>query len=394
VSSNSDVADFRDAVHLKNSPILTGFASSQLLVYANKAAFDKRNDADEKEEPLEEDSLISDLGKSKKAALIVIVPSPILAELKGIKPCEILIYKHICNAIESDGFLSFGQQDTEIIPSTTLKKLYIRESYKSIASSIMQSNTSSQMHVATSSIIEKPGSIKKAIITGTPGIGKSLFMIYLLHKLVMEGKRVLFIYHPDTIYFDGKGGIFRFPSGDFPLDTDDSFWNDSLWCLFDAKEKNDSDLGRLPYERCNFVLSTSPRRELVNDFKKPPVPQVFYMPTWTETELEAIAPLFDNVTAWRGRFEFLGGIPQKLFEDVEKEPHVILDTACKQFSLDNYIRIVDLDSSITEHSRVIHSLVHITSTVPFTECSVCYASQKAVEIIAEKLEKETKRNLL
>ena len=43
VSSSADVADFRDAAHLKNSSILTGIASSQLLVYKNKDAFDKRN---------------------------------------------------------------------------------------------------------------------------------------------------------------------------------------------------------------------------------------------------------------------------------------------------------------------------------------------------------------
>ena len=77
-SPASDVADFRKAVHLKNTSILTGITSSQLLVYKNKDAFDKRNAAavDEgKEEPLEEDSLIGGYGTSKKEALIVAVPS-------------------------------------------------------------------------------------------------------------------------------------------------------------------------------------------------------------------------------------------------------------------------------------------------------------------------------
>ena len=81
VSSSADVADFRDAVIEKfdkqKSSVLTGFASSQLDVYKNKAAFDKRNAAVDngKEEPLEEDSLIDGLGTSKKEALIVVVPS-------------------------------------------------------------------------------------------------------------------------------------------------------------------------------------------------------------------------------------------------------------------------------------------------------------------------------
>ncbi|KAI9345211.1 kinase-like domain-containing protein [Obelidium mucronatum] len=68
---------FRDAVHLKNSSILTGIASSQLRVYKNKLSFDKRNTSvvvdTEQEEPLEEDALIDGFGTSKKDALVVAV---------------------------------------------------------------------------------------------------------------------------------------------------------------------------------------------------------------------------------------------------------------------------------------------------------------------------------
>jgi hypothetical protein len=75
------VDQFRDAIFEKfdkqKSSVLTGFASSQLGVYKNKAAFDKRNSAvdERKEAPLEEDSLIDSLGTSKKEALVVVVPS-------------------------------------------------------------------------------------------------------------------------------------------------------------------------------------------------------------------------------------------------------------------------------------------------------------------------------
>lgn len=57
--------------------LFSSFVASQLLVYENKAAFEKRNAAteDEKVEPLEEDSFINGLGASKKEAHIVIVPS-------------------------------------------------------------------------------------------------------------------------------------------------------------------------------------------------------------------------------------------------------------------------------------------------------------------------------
>ena len=71
VSASADVDDFRKAVKIEYADShLQGIAPSNLLVYKNKAAFDE-----EKEEPLEEDSLLDDFGASKKEALIVVVPS-------------------------------------------------------------------------------------------------------------------------------------------------------------------------------------------------------------------------------------------------------------------------------------------------------------------------------
>jgi hypothetical protein len=76
------IAQFRDAVKKKDkddgdAAVLTPFKSSQLLVYKNKAAFDKRNAAvgEGKEEPLEVDTFIHGLGASEEEALVVAIPS-------------------------------------------------------------------------------------------------------------------------------------------------------------------------------------------------------------------------------------------------------------------------------------------------------------------------------
>ena len=73
VSSSADVADFRDAVKVKHSNKLSSVDASQLLVYKNKASFDKRNSQNGKEEPLEVDSLVDGLGETEEEALIVAV---------------------------------------------------------------------------------------------------------------------------------------------------------------------------------------------------------------------------------------------------------------------------------------------------------------------------------
>ena len=71
-ASSADVDDLRDAVYAKNSGILAGIVPAQLKVYRDAAHFSAR----EMEGPLEEDSELGDMGKSKKQALIILVPSP------------------------------------------------------------------------------------------------------------------------------------------------------------------------------------------------------------------------------------------------------------------------------------------------------------------------------
>eukprot|EP00557_Chaetoceros_sp_GSL56_P003743 CAMPEP_0176496978 /NCGR_PEP_ID=MMETSP0200_2-20121128/11477_1 /TAXON_ID=947934 /ORGANISM="Chaetoceros sp., Strain GSL56" /LENGTH=475 /DNA_ID=CAMNT_0017894957 /DNA_START=66 /DNA_END=1490 /DNA_ORIENTATION=+ len=360
--AGSVVAQFRKLIHRENAPILTGITASQLLIYKNKDAFDKRQNVIDPEEgePLKSSRGINGLGETEEEALVVIVPSSI--QLAPFPTCDVPFYKHICSATERDEWISFGQHK---MPSTNLNRLYIRESYRIIASRI------------------HPG-IDKVIITGTPGIGKSMFLIYLLWKLVKEGKRVLFIFHPYNIYYDGQGGVFLLET--IPTFIHRSFWNESLWCLFDAKYQKEDDLNKFPIELCTFVLSTSPRREMVNDFKKPPVPQYFYMPPWTESELEAIAPLFPAhaTSKWHDRFQILGGIPRLVLEDTSKNPTQILEVACKNCSLEDCMKNIGLDSTLSEKSlMVIHSLIHMTSTPPFTEPSVCFASEAAMSIIVK-----------
>jgi hypothetical protein len=80
VSSSADVADFRDAVQLKyDKPnYLKDIPSGALIVYKNKAAFDKRNAAvdDGKEEPLKSSYKLKGLGETEEEAVVVVVPSP------------------------------------------------------------------------------------------------------------------------------------------------------------------------------------------------------------------------------------------------------------------------------------------------------------------------------
>jgi hypothetical protein len=361
IAGISRLGGVQDAIKAKLSNSLAQVDAPQLQLYTNS----------NRDQLINTWALFNSLPQeyfTEGGSCVVIGTSPPPSRQPTFPPCQMPFYNDINQTTELNGWLSFVHP----IPSSTLNHLYIRDSYETIASSI------------------RPG-INKAIITGTPGIGKSLFMIYLLWKLVKAGRRVLFIYHPNNIYYDGQGGVFEL--ADYPSVIDHKFWNADLWCLFDAKSKEEGHLSALPYPTCTFVLSMSPRREMINDFKKPPIPQIFYMPLWNEIELETIAPSFPNSNDWHERFRILGGIPRHVLEVTDTNPIELLQAACRQCELNACIKIVGLNSAITDKTNVEHSLVHITSTPPFTHSSVSYASATALDIIVANKDAEAKHKM-
>ncbi len=78
-------------------------------------------------------------------------------------------YANMREFIENGGWIVFEGP----VQSTCMTKIYVRECYKQIASMIITESKS------------------RTLITGTSGIGKSFFLIYLLWRLVKEWKRVV-----------------------------------------------------------------------------------------------------------------------------------------------------------------------------------------------------------
>ena len=167
---------------------------------------------------------------------------------------------HLPTIAENNDWLEFAYP----IPLTECQKLYIRSSYKVIAE-----NALSKIN---------PDHRKYAIITGTPGIGKSVFLFYIFWHLVKEGKCVLFATTKPAIYFDGNSAFDL-----FSLPSSRQFWTPDLWCLVDSKDP--TDIPGFPVDACSVILSSTPRNDFISAFSKlVPAPPVFYMPLWTREE--------------------------------------------------------------------------------------------------------------
>jgi hypothetical protein len=97
MSPESVVHHFRDAVKAKNSVILPGIVSTQLLVYSNREAFDQGN------APLDEETLVDGLGTSKAQALVVAVVDDSVGRLVPLQvnPREHIEYNKIAEVLKT-----------------------------------------------------------------------------------------------------------------------------------------------------------------------------------------------------------------------------------------------------------------------------------------------------
>ena len=119
------VAEFRDAVLSKNSNKLASVDASDLLIYRNIAAFDRRNNdaanKEEKEEPLDPTQSVDGLGSQEDMLVVAVPPPPSQPSLQQIQPllfppCKVSFFNNLDNATESHGgWISFGH---EVMPST------------------------------------------------------------------------------------------------------------------------------------------------------------------------------------------------------------------------------------------------------------------------------------
>lgn len=291
-----------------------------------------------------------------------------------LRMCDTAFFRSMADCEVTDGWLNFGGS----IPWSNHSCMYVRACYPVICNGIMKKTTADTAW--------------KASVTGTPGIGKSYFLFYLLWRLLQKKKRVLLICHPETVYYDDKGGVFELSS--FPNKTDHSFWSVDLWCLFDCKFKTIADLATIPMSRCRCVLSSSPRRAILNDFAKEPVPFEIFMPLWLETELALLAQKsYPNLgNSWRTRFSVLGGIPRHVLSVVKKKAETMVTEACATCSLDDCLKAIG--STISEKTpEVVHCLVHKDSVSPYTDYRMKFASDFVLDCLVRKHGNDAKHKM-
>jgi hypothetical protein len=363
------VVDVRDAVKLKFADShLAGIAPSDLTVFAHQEAYDAKQALPKASSP------VTDLGKDEDNPLIVAMPTlakqvapddrasgSLLIPQDGVfDHCSNPFFLQFPTVDQVDDWLEFSS----LLPLTRRQALYIRSSYQVIADQALL-NPDVDM-------------VKYAVVTGTPGVGKSVFVYYVMWRLIKEKKRVLLFDNNGLFYFDGSTMLNCLA---LPSKFNEQFWSPDLWCLVDSMDP--TSIPGLPYRLCSVLLASTPRRDCIGEFKKqPPTADVFYMPLWSKEELAIIAPMYPHAAdVWENRFDCLGGVPRLVLQDIETNPQALLMSACSSCTLDDCIMLVSIYSEINSKTKIAQILIHIRSQEPYREYEVVYASDLAMQLI-------------
>ena len=187
VDTSIDAYGFCDAVYNKNAFILPGIIPSQLVVYANKIVFEAKG------EPLEEDAIINNYGNKKKDALIVVVPS--ISDHSTNKRRRINDDESIFIPCEIPWRTNPDVEVTMDDENTMLVAVGAPQSYSYSSSKFYVRSCYEKYYELITELLDRPypEKINYISVTGTPGIGKSVFYFYFINRYLSEnpGKSVI-----------------------------------------------------------------------------------------------------------------------------------------------------------------------------------------------------------
>jgi len=352
------IVHLRKAIKKENANDLATVDARNLKVFKNKV--------DLSGEPIDEEMLVSDLdvndrgceaGKKKKDALLVVVPesrvssrsssetslAPVAKKQKlddlSLRLQSFVNVKLVdgCIVSENDTYLPLLHEE--------IQKLFVRECYTDVFGLLLT---------------DIARGLKDFGISGTPGVGKSLFFLYFLFRIMNDSP-----WKPKRIVYQ-RGNRFEC----FDLEEHDVVELDYLEPAVLVRDKDTFYVvdGRYSYPlsaSCITLFISSPRSDHFKDYVKQQKATVWYFPVWTLEELSicrrSCYPLFpQNVLA--ERFRVYGGVARFAFYDFKtgvpyarKDP-VEMETALADVNAVKSLRAVGSPSKMFETT---HTLLHM-----------------------------------
>ncbi|KAG2428417.1 hypothetical protein HXX76_011537 [Chlamydomonas incerta] len=228
--------------------------------------------------------------------------------------------------------------------------------------------------------------IQRFLVLGTPGIGKSVFLLDLLHRLACMRRTVVFLSsltYPSALLFqpaaaDGYGGgVF---AADNPIEFEEELNDPNTWLLCDSIE--------FAHVEAITVMASSPRDVAYNRFAKTKHLELWMGP-WSLDEilaarrLEPYRATIDVKTAER-LYKTWGGIPRFVLETA--------DVSSMQRKLDDALASSDLPAVLRSVMQIeaapaaSHKLLHVQVNEACDKTEVVFGSDEIAKRVTEKVQ--------
>jgi hypothetical protein len=241
---------------------------------------------------------------------------------------------------------------------------------------------------------EKPKKrVHRMAITGTPGVGKSTFLLYVLWRLAhMETtKTVILRRHMDEkaiLVFQNDGCWVTLDDKDLYILLKDA----ATWYLADTLDPPPGQVNAVT------ILVASPARRHYEAFGRYlNTPPLHYFPIWSLEELKLLADAYSrDLKDIEERYYKIGGIPRYVLEK-DHNLKTVIRSAVGRLAIEKFPLIAS--GSVSKEDQVSHLIVQFvvdtTSYQDFTlQMASSYATEMAMEVFLQNQEEEVKRFIL
>jgi hypothetical protein len=247
-------------------------------------------------------------------------------------------------------------------PGSISTPMLIRKSFVEIFDSMME-------------IAGANPNIRGYVTLGNPGVGKSRFLSYCLWQFARVGKRVFYesVLYGAVWSFEPNGHVSKRARGpEFPFQTA----KNDLYLFDPYGDQPDEPHG------CSAltIVAASPNPIHYKGFRKRKGCGVrFFMPVWSEDELEVFRTATNSLTVaeLHSRFEIFGGVPRYIFkEDPEfQDAKAELDVAIIEGSTGSLHVFRAALGNMESGNKISHKLIHYkVDMTTYRSAVVRYAS--------------------